>query len=124
MYNLYLSCVPPVVTLPKTLFSFVLDPNLSSVPHCFGTLLQDKDRHYDASLKHHLNLWEEALDKLYVAAVHRASTLLTAEHFPQTESIALALENWKQAFATEWASLQNDHAFNAKVSQQEVGRLR
>ena len=87
------------------------------------SLLQDKDRHYDASLKHYLNLWEEALDKLHVAAVHRASTLLTAEHFPQTESIALALEHWKQAFASEWASLQNDHAFNARVSQQEVGPL-
>jgi len=53
--------------------------------------------------------------------VHRASTFLTAEHFPQSEAMALALEHWKKTFAAEWTSLQNDHAFNARVSQQEVG---
>jgi hypothetical protein len=68
-----------------------------------------------------LTLWEESLEKLYYAAVHRASTFLTAEHFPQSEAMALALEHWKKTFAAEWTSLQNDHAFNARVSQQEVG---
>ena len=43
--------------------------------------------------------------------------------FPQTARMTEVLDSWKHQFDEEWENLSQQHAWQAKMSQQEVTKL-
>ena len=85
--------------------------------------IMQNEQQMDGALKHMLQEWETALSTLNRRIQEKVGNDLAADKFPQTARMTGVFAGWQKSFEEEWENLTQQHAWQAKMSQQDVTKL-
>ena len=85
--------------------------------------IMQNEQQMDGALKHMLQEWETALSTLNRRIQEQVRHDLAADKFPQTARMTGVFAGWQKSFEEEWENLRQQHAWQAKMAQQDVIKL-